>query len=426
MGPKTIEAEQRTELLRERLQSNSSTSLIFCQELPGHFEKLVVKAVGYECVKNGSEAAVMWRNKSPNEVNDHKQSGGRNEITSKVFLSEKDLLSSISMVKLTTKKKPAISTLVVSYDGQLSGSNEENNYGIFLILVKFLNKVIERNEIDSYIIGGDFRFNTLKFKPPSDVSVLSYETSKESYKSYRNYYFRHSRGSQCEQLIRAIHLENQEAQNTDKKRKNSNGENDEPANQSAKPNKAEQEGKVKEDMSTTPGKFPFQPVSSSWKQRKLKEIIDVTFDGEHVKARAYGKWFDNNKEPTTTQTITGDGNCLFRAFSYVLWGREDHYDELRQLAVNQIKKGRTIVMNPGEYVKNNKMDKDGSWGTHVEIFALSDVLETCIFVYDTTRKSWNPHKHKDLELNTCTSSESECIYLRCTNDNHFDVVLDME
>ena len=53
-------AVERRALLSEIL-SGTGSSLVFCQELPGHFERDVVP-LDYGFVKTGNEAAVMWSN----------------------------------------------------------------------------------------------------------------------------------------------------------------------------------------------------------------------------------------------------------------------------------------------------------------------------------------------------------------------------
>ena len=38
--------------------------------------------------------------------------------------------------------------------------------------------------------------------------------------------------------------------------------------------------------------------------------------------------------------ITGDGNCLFRATSYFLYGNEDQYKEIRKLVYQEAKNNK--------------------------------------------------------------------------------------
>ena len=208
-------ADDQRKLLCERIDSESP-AIIFCQELPGHFKNVTT---GYEPIENVKEAAVMWESKifkGTNEVpkTTKKQSDERQAITFGAIEKAKKLSSRILMVKLT-KKSTTTNTLAVSYDGRYSELDEEVKHDIFLILVEFLNKVIEKNDIESYIIGGNFGFDTSTVKLPAGVKILSNESDKANYQSCVDYYIAHSRGAKCEQLIRAIHFENQEAPNSD-------------------------------------------------------------------------------------------------------------------------------------------------------------------------------------------------------------------
>ena len=222
-------ADDQRKLLRERI-GLESPAIIFCQELPGCFKE--VRTTGYKSVEYGNEAAVMWKPKifkGPKEVpkTTKKQRDERQAITFRAIEKAKELPSRISVVQLKKKSTPG-STLAVSYDGRYSELDEKVKHDIFLILVEFLNKVIEKNGINSYIIGGHFGFDTSTVKLPAGVKILTYESGKANYQSCMDYYIAHSRGAKCEQLIRAIHFENQEAPNSDQNEKISNRKHDEP------------------------------------------------------------------------------------------------------------------------------------------------------------------------------------------------------
>ncbi|PFX22521.1 hypothetical protein AWC38_SpisGene12964 [Stylophora pistillata] len=90
--------------------------------------------------------------------------------------SENGLLSRISMVRLRPKRNPEADILAVSYHGTYK-KTKEVRHSACKILLAFLDKVLEKNNISSYIIGGDFNFDTLEFELPSDVTVASYEMS---------------------------------------------------------------------------------------------------------------------------------------------------------------------------------------------------------------------------------------------------------
>ena len=91
--------------------------------------------------------------------------------------------------------------------------------------------------------------------------------------------------------------------------------------------------KAKECKFTKPNKFLFLPVSLNWKEKKVKAINVSTFNREHKTASTYGKWYGNRDAPSSVYRIVADGNCLFRAVSYVVSGSQEHHRMLRKLVV---------------------------------------------------------------------------------------------
>lgn len=179
---------------------------------------------------------------------------------------------------------------------------------------------------------------------------------------------------------------------------------------------------------TKSNKFLFVPVSLPVKKTICKDINILKASGEQRSARTYGNWFDKKREQSSIHHIVGDGNCLFRAVSYVMSGSQEHHDILRKLAVEKMysmgsKFTRITGENATDYIKRTKMNELGVWGTEVEIYALSTLLKTCIFVFlsNENNNSWIPHYPR---LDPGDLCESECIYLR-NKHYHFDVVLEM-
>lgn len=90
--------------------------------------------------------------------------------------------------------------------------------------------------------------------------------------------------------------------------------------------------------------------------------------------------------------ILGDGNCLFRSFSFILLGTEENHQSVRATIVNVIEKNpipfiplchpTTVV----EYV--HRMKNNYTWGTDVEIFALSALLGKPIYVALHSNINW--------------------------------------
>ena len=186
--------------------------------------------------------------------------------------------------------------------------------------------------------------------------------------------------------------------------------------------------KTNEVKFVKPNMFLFVPVSVSWKERKCEELDILICNGKRSKAATYGEWCDNKRVPSSLHHIVGDGNCLFRAVSYVVSGSQEYHAKLRRLTIAKMQdmgtKFKKITgQNVTKYVQETKMNQLGVWGTDVEIFALSALLKTYIFVFLSNERtiSWIPY-YSSLDQNSF--SENECIYLQNKNC-HFEVVLEM-
>ena len=88
--------------------------------------------------------------------------------------------------------------------------------------------------------------------------------------------------------------------------------------------------------------------------------------------------------------IEGDGNCLFRAFSYVITGSEPQHSGIRYLIVEHLSslvgtESETKLLNTtisdynsiDDYISRTCMDQDGKWGTNGSACSLAK-LPHCI------------------------------------------------
>ena len=180
--------ERRRDLIKSIIES-SSARVIFCQEVPRKFETEVVKKCGYghyEYGFTGKESAVMWRLKDFD--------GDPVERTDSLFTkiveglqwkkSNKDVSEArrTAMVKLTSVVTGA-SFLAVSWHGKWKVS-EEAKLEAFNRLICFLRQVCEKEKLSSFIIGGDFNFNTRTIDQTKyGVTISRYELSARDQKS---------------------------------------------------------------------------------------------------------------------------------------------------------------------------------------------------------------------------------------------------
>ena len=98
--------------------------------------------------------------------------------------------------------------------------------------------------------------------------------------------------------------------------------------------------------------------------------------------------------------IDGDGNCLFWAISYIVIGSERQHLLLRNvligymLSIPHLLIGHrpdgfrncidtlttTDHLSVDQYIQSTSMDRDGTWGSAIEIACLSHVTRTCLCV----------------------------------------------
>ena len=109
----------------------------------------------------------------------------------------------------------------------------------------------------------------------------------------------------------------------------------------------------------------------------------------------------NEISPHIRVRVQGDGNCLFRAISKHVTGTESNHYAVRKAAVNYLHQNsflieyiltgvdapvepheRRVFFNTKvhEYLENSHMAEFGEWGTDLEVFLLSCMLDVNIVV----------------------------------------------
>ena len=91
--------------------------------------------------------------------------------------------------------------------------------------------------------------------------------------------------------------------------------------------------------------------------------------------------------------IFGDGNCLFRAFSHLIFEKEEYHQQIRNLLMDFIILNCDIFSKYCEARKRTlqehvaHMKYDTVWGTDIEIRAAASYLKLPIFVSTQRSKS---------------------------------------
>ena len=79
------------------------------------------------------------------------------------------------------------------------------------------------------------------------------------------------------------------------------------------------------------------------------------------------------RRPHHTQTIRGDGNCLFRSFSYLITGTQKYHYDVRSAIVAHMFVIVSYIRSHGfesteQYLQATRMNKPGVWATDIEIY----------------------------------------------------------
>ena len=130
----------------------------------------------------------------------------------------------------------------------------------------------------------------------------------------------------------------------------------------------------------------------------------------------------------STQRIRGDGNCLFRCFSYLITGSENHHFEIRSRLIEHMPNipnvfTDTSVHSVDQYLRQSRMDRSRTWGTDKEVMALSHLLNTTIYTYTTTSGDWARSSPNQVDPSLHSSISEQSMYIRNLSLTHFDVVV---
>ena len=98
--------------------------------------------------------------------------------------------------------------------------------------------------------------------------------------------------------------------------------------------------------------------------------------------------------PRRVRHILGDGNCLFRSLSYIITGTEAQHLQVREALLNHLARIEDMMIGHHigeyssivEYIRGTNMDRNGMWGTDIELITASHMLSTSLSMYGT----WTP------------------------------------
>ena len=153
-----------------------------------------------------------------------------------------------------------------------------------------------------------------------------------------------------------------------------------PAEQESPPKKRRKSVEfLKEDECDS---IPFVPVCIEW-QRDACIALGLKVIRPNSSSHGTALRISHDISPKTVR-IKGDGNCLFRALSFVVCGSQEEHSIFRQMITSYMEANEdvmaTYVPDVSSYLATSDMRNSGVWGTDVEINAASELLGTTIYV----------------------------------------------
>jgi hypothetical protein len=133
----------------------------------------------------------------------------------------------------------------------------------------------------------------------------------------------------------------------------------------------------------------------------------------------------------TEKKIRGDGNCQFRSIADQISGSEENHAEFRKLCVDWLKKNESYKIDAttklSDFLETDHfptwadycdyMARDASWGDHITLIALAEVLQTRIWILSNVKS--------DAKLSPVTVIEprevdqNRCIFLAHWHERHY-------
>ena len=178
-----------------------------------------------------------------------------------------------------------------------------------------------------------------------------------------------------------------------RKRKQTFDKSSEPPNKKAPSSNAGALGSDGDDSLVITGtrqvQYKYNPGDEQW-QRNACSTLGLVYVGPN-RVTPGGPDTDL-KPPNQFKRIAGDGNCLFRTFSFILTGSEDQHMAVRQAILDHMVRTAHLLLfqhtrsshtSVQSYIASSEMDHFGIWGTETEILALAHMLQTDIYSYNT-------------------------------------------
>ena len=172
----------------------------------------------------------------------------------------------------------------------------------------------------------------------------------------------------------------------------------------------------------------FYPVTIDWQQRACQQLglqyhapTRVRPGGPNVPL--------TRPDMRSLKRIQGDGNCLFRALSYIITGSEEQHMAVRNAILDHMVTIAHFLLGHHllnydsiqTYIVASGMDEEYTWGTDIEMLTLSHLLNTPIVSYSEQFGNWQRYSPHNVDRTVRDEINQMSMYLLHSH-NHFTVV----
>ena len=177
--------------------------------------------------------------------------------------------------------------------------------------------------------------------------------------------------------------------------------------------------------------FKFYSVDEQW-QHNACTTLGVQFVLSN-RLRPGGPNVDL-RPPNHIKRIRGDGNCLFRSFSYIITGSEEQHMAVRIAILNHMIDIAHFLLghhippqysSVQDYIQDKGMDQPHIWGTEIEMFTLAHLLQTCVFIYNTDDLNWCRYSPHCVDRTLNDDIQQMSMYINHP-PNHFEIVCSIQ
>ena len=184
--------------------------------------------------------------------------------------------------------------------------------------------------------------------------------------------------------------------------------------------------------------YRYFPVDEAW-QREACRLLNLRFIQPFQRESGGPDVILTLPDESCMRCIRGDGNCLFRAMSFIITGSDNQHYEIRSsiiahmLSIPELLTGRGAdghhnyltyyhggYNSVEDYLTRTSMASVGEWGTDFEMCLLAHMLDTVVYSYKAGQ-FWIACFLKGIDHSLPEDVSKRSLYIYYTG-NHFNVV----